>query len=145
MKKTTIVILPQHRAAYEARRQLQPSLALTQFYSDAMTFYLQHGDESSLRPAIKAQQALITKLDRLETTLGKLTMPAIDHGRLEQHSKYLGEQVSASIQHLERGVQTAGVQAITQYRRVIWRTGALTFGMGAVVGAGIVWLSGILW
>jgi hypothetical protein len=71
MKKTTIVVLPQHRSAYEARRHLQPSLSLTHFYSDAMTFYLQHGDEASLRPAIRAQQELIHKLEatiRLSST-----------------------------------------------------------------------------
>jgi hypothetical protein len=95
MKKTTIVVLSQHRAAYEAFRPDRPQLTLTPFYSECVSFRLQHGDEASLRPAIKAQQALMQRLDATLKILAN-PPPLVDHTRLEHHSKHLAEQVSAT-------------------------------------------------
>lgn len=143
MRKTTIVILPQHQAAYEAFRRERPQLTLTQFYSECVTFRLHHGDEASLRPTIKAQQELIQKLEATMRLLSN-PPPAIDHTRLELHTKRLAEQVSASMQHLAHGVQTAAGQAIAGYRRTFWQVALGAFAVGAVVGAGGLWLLKIL-
>jgi hypothetical protein len=144
VKKTTIVILPQHRAAYEAYRREQPSLSLTQFYSDAMSFYLRHGNDATLKPAIKAQQELIQRLDATLKILAN-PPPLVDHTRLELHAKHLAGEVSASVQHLERGVTTAAIQAIGAYRATLWRLAIGAFALGAMVGVGCLSLSRILW
>jgi hypothetical protein len=144
MRKTTIVVLDQHQAAYEAFRRERPQLTLTQFYAECATFRLQHGDEASLKPAIKAQHALIQRLDATLKILAN-PPPLVDHARLEHHSKSLAEHVTAAVQHLEHGVQTAAVHAIDGYRRTFWQVALGAFALGAVVGAGCLSLSWILW
>jgi hypothetical protein len=144
MKKTTIVVLPQHRAAYEAFRRERPQLTLTQFYSECVSFRLQHGDEASLKPAIKAQHELIQKLDATLKILAN-PPPLVDHTRLEHHSKSLAEHVTAAVQHLEHGVHTAAVQAIDAYRQTFWRVALSAFVLGAGVGSGVFWLSSYRW
>jgi hypothetical protein len=143
MRKTTITVHDRHYAAYEDFRRERSSLHLIDFDAEAADFRLRHGDEASLRPALRAQQALLQKLD---ATLRLLSQPppTIDHARLELHSKRLAEQVGASVHHLARGVTTAAAEAIAAYRATVWRVGAGAFVLGAVVGAGFLWLSRIL-
>ena len=144
MRKTTIVVLDQHQAAYEAFRQARPQLTLTQFYAECADFRLRHGDEASLKPAIKAQHDLIQRLDATLKILA-YSPPVVDHARLETHTKHLAEELSTGLQHLARSVQTAGVQAIGAYRATIWRVALAAFVLGAVVGAGVFWLSSYRW
>jgi hypothetical protein len=144
MKKTTIVVLPEHRAAYEAFRRERPQLSLTAFYSECVDFHIRHGDEASLRPALKAQHALIQKLDATLKILAN-PPPLVDHTRLEHHSKSLAEHVTAAVQHLEHGVHTAAVQAIDTYRHTFWRLALGAFTVGVMVGAGVFWLSSYRW
>jgi hypothetical protein len=143
MRKTTITIQARHASAYEAFRRERPGLSLTDFYAECADFRLRHGDDASLKPALKAQHELLLKLDAGIRAFSQ-PPPAIDHARLELHSKRLAEQVSASVQHVQRGIETAAVEAIGAYRSTIWRVAGGAFALGAAVGAGMLWLSGIL-
>jgi hypothetical protein len=48
MAKTTITISPKARAAYAAMRAETPGLTLSDFYDQAVTFWLRFADEASL-------------------------------------------------------------------------------------------------
>jgi hypothetical protein len=143
MRKTTITVHDRHYAAYDAFRRERPGLSLTDFYSESVDFRLRHGDDASLKPALKAQHELLQKLDAGIRTFSQ-PPPAIDHTRLEHHSKALAEHVTAAVQHLERQVQTAARDAIDTYRSTVWRVAGGAFALGAVLGGAIVWLSRIL-
>jgi hypothetical protein len=52
---------------------------------------------------------------------------------------------STTVQQLQRGVETAPIKTIDTYRSTVWRVAGGAFGIGAIAGAGISWLSRILW
>jgi hypothetical protein len=144
MRKTTITVQERHATAYQVFRRERPDLSLTDFYAECADFRLRHGDEASLKPAIKAQHELLQKLDASIRAFSQ-PPPAIDHTRLELHTKRLAEQVSTAVQHLEQGVNTAAIHALAAYRTTVWRVAIGAFALGALVGMGGLSLSRILW
>lgn len=123
-----------HEAAYEAARRARSSLALTTWIEEALDFRLRHGDEASLRPAMKAQRELIDKLDGLIPLL-RHPSPPMDYPRLERMSKAMAEDVQTSVQ---RGMQPLVplVSTVTRLRAFGWILATGGFALGALVGAG---------
>ena len=75
--KTTITISAKARAAFEAMRAETPGLTLTDFYDQAVTFWLRFADESSLSPWIRQMSSLNAACERISPQLESQTRPPL--------------------------------------------------------------------
>src|SRR5215475_6137915 len=99
--KTTVNVLARHRASFEAFRQQNPHLTLTQFYADSVDFRLQYSEDASLKPILKAQATLVQKVEAVSKLLAN---PLVDHVRLELHAKHIAENLAGQIGQVQREV-----------------------------------------
>jgi hypothetical protein len=83
MSKTTITISARARAAYAALRADYPALTLSDFYEQAVTFYLAYRDEATFAPTLKHLSTITTQLDSLSQQLTTVVHPPpVDHHHL---------------------------------------------------------------
>jgi hypothetical protein len=75
MSKTTITISAKARAAFAAMRADYPALTLTDFYDQAVSFYLAYRDDASFKPLVKHLSTLTTQLDTLSQQLKTVVHP----------------------------------------------------------------------
>jgi hypothetical protein len=83
--KTTITVSAKTRAAYAAMQVDYPGLSLTDFYDQAVTFFLAYRDEASFRPTLRHLTTITQQLDTLTRQLQTVTHPPpINHDHLAQ-------------------------------------------------------------
>ena len=131
--KTTLSILPRHRAAFEAYRKEHPDLTLNQFYANAVDFYLQFGSDAGLRPMLKGQHELLARLDTVSAYLVKLPS-LIDHARLEAHSTTLARAMTTTIQNSAQDICMTVAQTLETAHQTRWRLRVGIASLGAFVG-----------
>jgi hypothetical protein len=75
MSKTTISISAKTRVAFAALQAEYPGLSLTDFYDQAVTFYLAYRDEASFKPMVKHLSTITRHLDTLSQQLQTVVHP----------------------------------------------------------------------
>ena len=81
--KTTITISAKVRAAYAALQAAYPQLTLTDFYDQAVTFYLAYRDDASFRPLVKHLSTITQQFDTLSQQLNTVVHPPpVNHDHL---------------------------------------------------------------
>ena len=75
MSKTTITISDKARAAFAAMHASYPTLTLTDFYDQAVTFYLTYRDDASFKPLVKHLSNVTRQLDTLSQQLKTVVHP----------------------------------------------------------------------
>jgi hypothetical protein len=73
--KTTITISAKARAAIEAMRAETPGLTLSDFYDQAVAFWLRFADEATFKPAIRQMSSLNASCERISRQLEAQTHP----------------------------------------------------------------------
>jgi hypothetical protein len=96
MSKTTITISPKARAAFAAMQANYPALTLTDFYDQAVTFYLAYRDDASFKPLVKHLSTITLQLDTLTRQLATVVHPPpINHDHLAQLvTKYVVDELT---------------------------------------------------